>query len=145
MGKVFSIFYNNQKGQRVEVSSSEFPYQCMDLAYEWIFINDILKAAIAHKFARDVYRQPNDLTRKYFDIIPNTPDWIPQTGDLVVFDIGEVGHISIATGEGDLKSFKSFDQNWGGGINKYPRVVTHDYDKDKVLGGLRLKDEFKRS
>lgn len=137
----FSIFYNNIQGNRVEVSSSvpTTLYQCMDLAYLWVFINDIPKATIQQARAKDVYLRPNALTRQYFEIIKNTPSFIPKTGDLVVFNIGAVGHISIATGEGNLKTFKSFDQNWGSGVAKYPRIHLHDYNQDQLLGVLRIK------
>lgn len=135
----FSIFYNNQKNHRVELSSTEAIYQCMDLAYEWVFINNIPKVAIQQAIAKDVYLKPNDVTRKYFDLIKNTPDFIPKTGDLVVFNgPTKAGHIAIATGEGDLLKFKSFDQNWG--LDLRPRIVTHNYDNPKLLGVLRIKD-----
>ena len=58
---------------------------------------------------------------------------MPKTGDLVVFD-GDIGHICIATGEGDVNWFRSIDQNVGG---SYVKQIKHDYRN--CLGVLRLK------
>lgn len=134
----FSIFYHNIKDQSVEISYKPALYQCMDLAYLWVFCHDIPKAAIQREHAYQVFTMANDLTRQYFDVIPNTPTFVPKTGDLGIFNkgghIGVSGHICICTGEGDTNRFKSLDQNWGG---KQARVTTHDYRL--FLGVLRPK------
>lgn len=43
--------------------------------------------------------------------IPNTPDNIPQLGDIIIFGNGQFGHVSIFK-EGDVNRFTSFDQNF---------------------------------
>lgn len=139
----FSIFSNNILGQGVEVSSKQSSFQCMDLAYLWVFCNSIPKATIQHQYAKDVYKQPTAITKQYFDIIPNTASFVPQTGDLGMFDAtpGNVaGHICVCTGEGDTNWFRSLDQNYGASYVKY---VKHDYKN--FLGVLRLKDEYRKS
>lgn len=136
----FSIFYNNVQGQHIEVSSWEALYQCMDLMYLWVFCNDIPKVTVQQAMAKDVYKKPKDETKKYFDLIPNTRDFIPQTGDICVFDGNKqnpIGHVAIATGEGTLTWFKTLDQNWAG--KNYMRINTHNYDSPKLLGVLRIK------
>lgn len=58
--------------------------------------------------------------------IRNTPQLIPKRGDIVVWNnsVGNgAGHIAIATGEGDTRSFYSYDQNWNGKPMK--RLSTH--------------------
>lgn len=78
---------------------------------------------------------------RYFDKIKNTPDLVPEKGDIVVWS-GDIsvknnyGHIAIATGEGDTSIFYSFDQNWN---KKELQRVKHTYFA--VLGVLRPKDK----
>lgn len=134
----FSRFYNNVIGQAVEVSSVSAPMQCLDGAYLWIFCNNVPKVTIQHGSAYQVFTNPNAETKKYFDIIPNTPTFVPKTGDLGVYGqgVGPHGHIGICTGEGDVNTFKMFEQNWSG--KKYMRVNTHNYKS--FLGVLRLKN-----
>lgn len=136
MKEKFNEFFAKYNGLPVEVNDPSNPYQCMDLAYAWCDFIQIPRDAIRHLYAYEIYTQPNDSTVKYFEVIPNTPSGIPQTGDLVVFStkVGSAGHISIATGEGTLNSFVSFDQNFGATIKK-AGLITHPYDA--VLGWLR--------
>jgi hypothetical protein len=132
----FNEFFTKYNGLPVEVNDPSNPYQCMDLAYAWCDFIQIPRDAIRHLYAYEVYTKPNDLTVKYFEVVPNTPSGIPQIGDLVVFStkVGTAGHISIATGEGTLNSFVSFDQNFGATVKK-AGLITHPYDA--VLGWLR--------
>lgn len=142
----FDRFYSNLVNQKVEVSDSGNIYQCMDLAYLWGFALDIPKATIQHLYAYQVYTQPSDLTRQYFEVIPNSPTFVPRAGDLVVFSnrnlngsyFNAAGHIGIATGGGDIYRFKSFDQNWI--VGQAPTIVEHNYNNPKLLGVLRPKD-----
>lgn len=138
--QTFDQFYANLNGQRVEVSDSTNSFQCMDLAYNFVFSLGLPKATIQRLYAKEVYTKATDITRKYFDLIPNSPTGIPQVGDLVVFDATPAniaGHISVANGVGNLTSFQSFDQNWIPG--QKATVITHNYDNPKVLGWLRAK------
>ena len=149
MKEKFQKFFAENNGKYVEVNDPSNLYQCMDLAYKWCDYLQITRDTIRHLYAYEVYSKPCDATVKYFELIPNTPAGIPQVGDLVVFskEIGGIaGHISIATGEGDTNSFKSFDQNFG--IDKHCRIVDHTYSA--VLGWLRprvqeLSDDTKRA
>lgn len=130
-------FVANLNGQFVEVSSKSAIYQCMDLAYNWVFCLDYPKITIQHGNAYEVYTAPNDTTRQYFDIIPNTPDGIPQDGDLVVWSssYGPAGHIAIALGGGTVNSFMCFEQNNPLGTNAH--LQSRSYYR--VLGWLRPK------
>jgi len=130
----FQEFFNQWNGKPCEVNDPSNLNMCMDLAYAFLDKLEIPRDAIRHLYASEVYTKPNDLTVKFFEMFPNTPNGIPQCGDLVVFKGGVAGHISIAKGEGSTSSFESFDQNYGSTVNKCG-LINHSYDN--VLGWLR--------
>lgn len=110
--------------------------QCVDLIKLYLDKVFGIKAG-AWGNAKDYYENFNNLPLKNnFDRIPNTPDFVPQRGDICIFgtDLGKYGHICIATGKGDTSSFTSWDQNWG---SKEMKEVTHNYNG--FLGVLRYK------
>ncbi len=83
-------------------------------------------------------RQP---LKNNFTKIANTADFVPQRGDIVVWNnsVGNgAGHVAIATGEGDTHNFYSYDQNWNG---KPMKKVQHTYSG--VYGVLRPIDQSK--
>ena len=92
--------------------------------------------------AKDYFENFTNLPLKnYFTRIANTPDLIPQKGDIVVWGTGlgnKYGHIAIATGKGTTSKFYSYDLNWGG---KIVRKVLHNYGG--FLGVLRPNDQSK--
>lgn len=78
---------------------------------------------------------------KNFDRIPNTATFVPKKGDIVVWSKrlnGNWGHVAVATGEGNVNSFYSYDQNWTG-HNDPMTKIHHNYDY--VLGVLRPKNQ----
>jgi hypothetical protein len=130
-------FIDNTIGQFIEVSSASALYQCFDLCYFWVFCLDFPKATIQHQYAYEVYTQANEFTRQYFDIIPNTPEAVPQEGDLVVWNktaTNTAGHIGIAI-DGTTSKFKVFEQNAPTGTNAH--IQERNYTN--VLGFLRPK------
>ncbi len=137
MKEKFDKFVSESIGKPVEVSDPSNLNQCMDLAFKWCDEIGVDRTAITHLYASQIWTNPNDLTIKYFEMIPNTPLGIPQIGDIVVFKGGVAGHVSVATGVGDTNSFQSFDQNWGTTVNKCG-YITHVYDN--VLGFLRFRE-----
>lgn len=133
----FELFKENIGNNFVEISSSSAKYQCMDLAYAYVFTLNYPKATIQNAYAYQVFTAPKAITKEYFEIIKNSASFVPQVGDLCVWDKkfnGTAGHIAIATGVGDTKTFESFDQNVG---SLYPQVIKHDYKS--FLGVLRPK------
>lgn len=76
MEEKLNQFVDNLNGQFVEVSSKSAEYQCMDLAYLWVFCLGYPKATIQNQYAYQVYTNPKPITKEYFDIIPNTPEAI---------------------------------------------------------------------
>jgi len=136
MQEKYNLFYAWVIGQKPEISDPTNPFQCMDLAYELAFFLNFPKDTIQHTYAKDVFLKPNADTSTYFDIIPNSPSFVPQALDLAVFD-GTIGHISTCNGIGDTKTFQSLDENWTS--NGLVTVITHNYDNPKLLGVLRPK------
>jgi len=109
--------------------------QCFDLAIGWckyLGIPDTIFSGLL--YASDIWNKPTQASKQYFDFIPNTPDGVPQAGDIVVF-AGIPGHVSIADEGGNLSTFISLDQN----IKYDIQLITHNYDSPKVLGWLRFK------
>lgn len=89
--------------------------------------------------ARDIYEQFAASLRDFYDRIPNTPDYVPRKGDIVVWTGmpgNQYGHIAVATGDGDTNTFRSLDQNWVRG--QAVTLVNHNYNY--VLGALRPKN-----
>ena len=115
--------------------------QCVDLIKMYLDkVFEIKPSAWGN--AKDYYENFNNLPLKnYFTRIKNTPDLIPQKGDICIWGTGlgnKYGHIAIATGEGTVKQFYSYDLNWGG---KTVRRVLHNYTG--FLGVLRPNDQTK--
>lgn len=139
----FQQFSENIPNQAIEVSDKSNIYQCMDLAYLWLFVLGFPKATIQHLYAYEVFTKASELTRKYFEVIPNTPDFIPEEGDLGVFgtEVGVAGHICIIRKGSTLAKIQSLDQNWNG-VQKAVNV-THNYGgKNGFLGVLRPRWEL---
>lgn len=130
-------FFNKYLNQSVEAEDPSNLFQCMDLAFKYCDEMAIPRDTIRHLYASQVYTQPNDNTVKYFELIPNTPSGIPQVGDVPVFGtvVGIAGHICIATGEGNVSTFKSMDQNW----NNIKKAVYVNHTYDGILGWLRIR------
>lgn len=88
------------------------------------------------QLAKDIYNKAQD---EFYDKIPNTPENIPQRGDIIVFNgniASGVGHTDIATGEGDVHWFNSFSENWP--IGSPCHYVRHNYNN--VIGWLHFKN-----
>lgn len=113
--------------------------QCVDLVKMYLDKVFGIKAG-AWGNAKDYYENFNSLPlRNNFTRIANTPSFVPQKGDIVVWGAGlgnKYGHIAIATGEGNTSTFYSYDLNWGGKIVKR---VQHNYKG--FLGVLRPNDQ----
>lgn len=116
--------------------------QCVDLAKMYInYVLEIKPQAIGN--AEAYFRRYNELSYLHdnFDKITNTPTFVPQKGDIAVWDKrhGQYGHIAVCDGVGTTKYFYSYDQNW---IVKKMHRVKHTY-KDGFAGVLRPKDQSK--
>lgn len=124
-----SEFIAKWNGKFVEVAGTPNALnQCTDLANQ--YIREVLGLPIIEwTNAVDFPLKAGD---KY-DYILNTPEGVPQEGDLVVWQPSP-GHIAIFM-EGDANRFKSFDQNFP--IGSPCHVQEHTYQN--VTGWLRAK------
>lgn len=108
-----------------------YGFQCYDLAQ--FYNRDVVgnPARFYGLYAADIITQAGTKYRR----IDNTPEFVPQLGDLMVWNKkmgGGAGHVAICTGEGDTTFFMSLDQNWVRGEATY---IRHTYDN--VIGVLR--------
>jgi len=103
--------------------------QCVDLANQWLVEGLGLEAIIG----TNAIDFPSKAVARGMDWIPNTPDGIPEPGDLIVYE-GTIGHIDIAL-EGCTKDkVVAFSQNYPTGS---PCVVrTGTYLRPKAVGWL---------
>jgi len=130
-------FINFLNGQFVEISSSSALYQCMDLAYLFVLFLDVPKSTIQNASAYLVWTNASDFTRKYFDLIENKVETIPQAGDLFVIGKSSsypYGHIGIVI-EATQTTMKCFEQNYPTGTNAH----IQDRKYTGVVGFLRPK------
>jgi hypothetical protein len=138
----FDEFINKWNGKPVDFDGV-YPNQCMDLmhqyAYEVLGITD--KTVLARPWAARVWTEFG--WPQFFDKIINTPNGIPQKGDIMIWKealnyvpaLGHgYGHVSMVT-EANVWNFKSFDANWPTG--SLPHIQWHNYNY--VWGWLRPK------
>lgn len=114
----FSKFLDARLGTHVDWDHND-SYQCVDLFR--FYCNDVLNIAQpaplgenggAHKFWANYEGDPN--LHNNFQKIGNTPEGVPQYGDVMVWNSlvgGGYGHIAIVI-EADVNNFTSLDQNW---------------------------------
>jgi hypothetical protein len=125
----FADFLKKWNGKYLEVAgSSNALNQCVDLANA--YIRDVLGLPIIEW--TNAVDFPSKAGDKY-EWIPNTPEGVPQEGDIVVWKPSP-GHIAIFM-EGNTKRFTSFDQNFP--VGSFCHVQEHTYLN--VTGWLRPK------
>lgn len=135
----FNEFVNKYLGRAVDYDGSSGA-QCVDLAKAYLKeVHGVPQFSIGgsamYYYIR--FEQFDKLTKKFVRIA-NTPDFVPLKGDIAVWNAtkgGGHGHVAICTGEGDTKSFYSYDMNWNG---KAMKKVKHDYSG--FYGVLRPQD-----
>jgi len=117
------------QGKFLEIAGSAALNQCVDLANG--FIRDVLGLPIIEwTNARDFPTKAGD----NYDYIGNTPDGIPKESDLVIWNNTTNGHIAVFI-EGNVDSFRSFDQNYPTGTPCH--IQNHNYNG--VSGWLHPK------
>lgn len=143
----FDEFINKWTGRGIDFDGY-YGDQCMDLMHQYhvevLGITD--GRTLAKPTAKEVFTQFDSVfNNALFERIVNTPDNVPQKGDIVIW--GEpygiyvkdgqpayAGHIAIFL-DGDVNQFRSFDQNWPTGAKC--GLVQHNYSG--VLGWLRFR------
>jgi DNA-binding transcriptional MerR regulator len=122
----FVIKYN---GKWVEEAGTSALNQCVDLANR--YIREVLGLPIIE------WTNAVDFPSKAgtaYEYILNSPTNIPKEGDLIIWGGNQYGHIAIFI-EGNVDSFRSFDQNYPTGSNCH--IQNHTYAN--VKGWLRKK------
>lgn len=138
----FDEFVREYNGKAVDYDGG-YGVQCVDLIKLYadkVFNLKFGKFGDAHAYY-DNFENIKTL-RDNFDKIPNTPKFVPQKGDIIVWNKnrgGGCGHIAICNGIGTTGYFCSYDQNWNG--KKAMQLVKHSYSN--VYGVLRPKKQSK--
>lgn len=137
-----SSFITKYKGKAVDFDGA-YQGQCVDLFRQYVQEVLAFPQPKGVSGAKDFWAhyETDPALKNYYDKIANTATFIPNKGDVMIWDksAGEgFGHIAIvADGKATSTLFTSFDQNWSK-VN-FCELVSHNYDKPKVLGVLRPK------
>lgn len=121
-------FIQNNDGKYVEAGgSANAKNQCIDLANQY-FVDVLGLPKILGTNAKDVP------SKSPLPFIKNTPDGVPERGDVVIWSTPPYGHIAIFL-DGGSTTFRSFDQNYPSGTPCH--IQTHNYNN--VLGWLKAE------
>lgn len=114
--------------QPVEVEDASALDQCFDWAFLAVDKMGIPRTTIRHGAARQIWENPTSNTRDYFDLVPNTPDYVAPPNAIAVFStaVGPYGHVSWVISGSDRNNLQSSDQNWNG-IQRIKRVTHTNY------------------
>lgn len=138
----FDEYFGTRVGKGIDFDGN-YGVQCFDLANDFsvkVVGGKQFLGLYAYQIYTDFATQPG---HELYERIPNTPDFVPKKGDIMVWSKalnGRAGHVAICTGEGDTSHFYSYDQNWTG-RNDPVTKIKHNYNC--VLGVLRPKDQTK--
>lgn len=119
-------FITGTQGKPIEVEDSSALDQCMDLAFAWSDYLNIPHSSIRNPSAKDVL---NNYNSSYWERV-----YVPQVGDLVIFNtgVGPNGHIGTYAGPN-----KIYEQNWNG----VKKATLNSRPLDNVAGYLRPKGQ----
>ena len=86
-----------------------YGFQCVDLYRQ--YVQEVVKCPQSPGVsgAKDIW---NSYLPEYFERIPNTPDGVPQVGDIMIWGdkYGPYGHVAVVT-KATLTTFTCFSQN----------------------------------
>lgn len=102
-------FINTYNGKGQVGTTRDNTGQCVGLVIKWLV--STLKQPMIWGHAKDLITNAD---RNAYEIILNTPDAIPQAGDVIVWTQGfngTFGHTAIATGKATVNTFEVFEQN----------------------------------
>lgn len=154
MAMTFENFVKKYNGKATDYDGV-YGAQCVDLIK--LYLRDCFGIrAGSWGNAVDYYRQFKNKNwagyaamNEAFELIPNTPDFIPAKGDICVF--GEYfsnnhncGHIGIATEKCTVYKIYMYDQN-SKGRHDAMKVSTYGYTNNNFLGALRPKNNITKS
>lgn len=120
-------------GKYLEVGGSEnAKFQCVDLANGYIM--DVLKGDPILGADADMFP---DRALGICDWYPYVGQY-PESGDMVVWDMGSYGHIAVATGIRNGSKFQTFSQNYP--LKSNCHLVDFNLN-NQIIGYLRPKKE----
>lgn len=128
----YQDFVNKYNGKPVDFDG-QLGIQCMDLYQQ--YNKDVVGGPHIPSNAKDVW---NNYPKDKYDRIANTPNGVPQKGDVMIWNGnvgGGYGHIGMFN-EGNVWRFSSFDQNW---IIKNAHIQEHNYTN--LIGWLHPKTQ----
>ena len=137
----FDEYFADKLGKSIDFDGN-YGVQCFDLANDYS-----VKVVGGKQFigmgAYEIYTNfANQPAHELYERIPNTPDFVPKKGDIIVWGqgLGKWGHVAVCTGKGDTTWFESYEENWTG-RNDPVALIKHNYNH--ILGVLRPKDQSK--
>lgn len=105
MAKSVDQFFADYEGKGIDFDGV-YGKECVDVVEQYFV--DVLGIPAIKGNAIDYWTHyPQD----HFERIENTPTNFPQKSDIVIWNLGQFGHIAVAR-EGDVNKFVSFDQNY---------------------------------
>ena len=122
-------FVDHWQGQRANPDNDPFGAQCVELANEWC------KELGIEEFGGNAIDFLGD-PHPDCDWIVNTPAAVPSPGDIVLFALGQFGHVSVCV-SADQNVMTSLDQNWFNSnetVGSPAAIVHHDYIRDHIVG-----------
>jgi hypothetical protein len=135
-------FVSKYKGKGIDFDGA-YGFQCVDSFNQYLVevLNiskpiEMFPVASAYQIWGYAKNNPN------FQRIDNTPNAVPQEGDIIIWGqgVGPHGHVAIYL-KGDVFSFTSFDQNW----NNVQKCVEVKHNYDHITGWLRpIKKEVEK-
>lgn len=134
----FDKYFAERLGKPIDYDKM-YGVTCFDLANDYS-VNLVGGKAFVGGSAYEIYTNyDNQPSKDLYVRIPNTPEFVPIMGDIIVWGqgIGQWGHVAICNGNGDTTWFESYEQNWRG-RHEPVELLRHNYNA--VLGVLRPKD-----
>jgi len=124
-------FIDKYNGKRWDFDG-KYGSQCFDL-FQYYNRDVVGGSFVGGVGAKDIW---DTYPKNLYDKIPNTPQGVPQPGDVMIWGskYGKYGHVAIVT-EASVMKFKALSQNDPIGRETHIREYTYDF----VLGWLRPK------
>lgn len=125
--EALNIFIPKYLGKRVTDPFGFFRGECVSVAKRWLKDNNWpMRRGNAKDWVKNGYDG--------YGFYKNTPTFIPNPGDLAIFDVGKYGHIGVVK-SATAKSMKVVQQN--DPIGSPVTIKTYDYVHPKCVGFLR--------
>jgi hypothetical protein len=113
-----------------------FGAQCVDLMRFYAHCVMGIPQPSGVSGAQDFFKnyQKDKVLADHFDKIANTPEFVPEPGDIAFWWDDKFGHVAVVTGPSDTKVFTTLDQNY---VKNTVTKQAHNYKN--FLGVLRPK------